>query len=217
MNFDVPHLAVDIETLAWSETSVIATLGATMFHFKNDANLTYQEVLDKTFYVKLDVKDQIRRFGRTTDKDTIEWWKKQPLEVQEMSIKSKDDDVKLDDMMVKFKEYLFLNNFDFYNSYIWTRGIAYDIPKLESSFKRVADDENKNSYNCDFVGYVKPKDKYIINTFRARDIRTFHDLVGDVDNGKWELPSGRPDEFVEHHAKHDIALDVMKLLYLYNN
>lgn len=216
MNFNVPHLAVDIETLAWSETAVITAFAATIFHFEKDKELSYKEIVDKTFYAKLDVKDQLTRFGRTTDKDTIDWWKKQPIEVQEMSIKRKDDDVKADDMLISFKDYLLDNKFDFYNSYIWTRGIAYDIPKVESFIKTIADAEEKNSYNSQFSGYVKNKDKYMLNTFRARDIRTFHDLVADVDNGKWDFPEGRPKEFVEHHAQHDIALDVFKLIHLYN-
>ena len=216
MNFSVPHLAVDLETLAWSEDAVITAFSATIFHFEKDKDLTYKEILDKTFYVKLDSKDQIKRFARKVDKGTMDWWKKQPLEVQEMSIKSKPDDVKADDMLNMFKDFLVENKFDFYNSYIWTRGIAYDIPKVESFIKNVADSEEPNTYNSNFNGYVKNKDKYLVNTFRARDIRTFHDLVADVDNGKWDFPEGRPKEFVEHHAAHDIALDVLKLVHLYN-
>lgn len=219
MNFNVPQLAIDLETLAWSETAVITAWSATIFNFDKDKDLTYNEILDKTFYAKLDAKDQIKRFGRTTDKDTMAWWKKQPLEVQEMSIKSKPDDVKVDDMLVQFKDFLLDNKFDFYNSYVWTRGIAYDIPKIESLIKMVADAETLNSYNEKFSGYVKNKDKYLVNTFRARDIRTFNDLIAfeTVHDGKWEFPEGRPTEFVEHHAQHDIALDVMKMIHLYNN
>lgn len=216
MNFDVPHLAIDIETFAWSETAVITSFAATVFNFNKDKELTYQDVVDKTFYAKLDSKDQMRRFSRTTDKNTIEWWKKQPLEVQDMSIKAKSDDIKADDMLVLFQSYLKENNFDYYNSYVWTRGIAYDIPKIESFIKTIADSETPNSYNQQFSGYVKDKDKYLLNTFRARDIRTFHDLVADTSNGKWDYPNGNPKEFVEHHAQHDIANDVFKLIHLYN-
>lgn len=217
MNFDVPQLSFDIETLAWSETAVITSLAATVFHFKKDADATYQEIVDKTLYFKLDAKDQMKRFGRTTDKGTMDWWKKQPIGVQEMSIKAKPDDVKIDDMLIKLKEYLYLNNFDFHNSYVWTRGIAYDIPKIEHLIKSLADAEESNSYNSTLTGYVKNKDKYLINTFRSRDIRTFHDLVADTDGGKWELPDGNPAEFIEHHALHDNALDVYKMIQLYNN
>lgn len=216
MNFNVPHLALDLETLGWSETAVITAFAATMFHFEKDKDLTYKQIVDKTFYVKLDSKDQLRRFGRTTDKGTMDWWKKQPLEVQEMSIKAKPDDVKADDFVLMFKDFLIENKYDFYNSYVWTRGIAYDIPKIESFIKVVADAEEENSFTQTLNGYTKKSDKYLLNTFRARDIRTFHDLVADVDNGKWEFPDGKPSEFVEHHAQHDTAFDVLKLIHLYN-
>lgn len=217
MNFDAPQLAIDLETLGWSETAVITAFSATIFNFNKDKDLTYPEIVEKTFYAKLNSKDQIKRFGRTTDKGTMDWWKKQPLEVQEMSIKTKPDDVLCDDMLVNFQEFLNKNKFDWYNSYVWTRGIAYDIPKIESLIKDVADAEESNSFNSTFGEYSKKKDKYLVNTFRARDIRTFNDLVGDSNDGKFQMPTGIPPEFVEHHAQHDIALDVLKLLYLYNN
>ena len=67
MNFNVPQLAIDLETLAWSETAVITAWSATIFNFDKDKDLSYQEILDKTFYPKLDAKDHIKRFGRSTD------------------------------------------------------------------------------------------------------------------------------------------------------
>lgn len=217
MNFDVPQLAIDIETLSSGDKAVITAFSATVFHFKKDADLTYKQIFDKTFYAKLDVKDQIKRFNRETDKKTIDWWKKQPIEVQEMSIKAKPDDMKVDEMVVKFKKYIEKFGVDFHNSYVWTRGIAYDIPKVENLIKTIADSDVDNAYNITLDGYVKDRDKYMLNTFRARDIRTFHDLVADTTNGKWEFPGGNPAEFVEHHARHDIALDVAKLIKLYNS
>ena len=36
MNFNVPQLAIDLETLAWSETAVITAWSATIFNFDKD-------------------------------------------------------------------------------------------------------------------------------------------------------------------------------------
>ena len=216
MNFNVPQLLIDIETLGSRDDAVIASFAATVFNF-NEKDATYADILDRTFYVKLDIKDQISRFKRTTDSGTIDWWKKQPREVREMSIIPSADDVKVDEMLCMFRDFLEHNKFDYYNSYTWTRGIAYDIPKVEQLIKAVADAETPNLFNNNFDGYIKNKDKYLLNNFRARDVRTFNDVVGDVNDGKFELPTGRPAEFIEHHAKHDAALDVMRMLYLFNN
>ncbi len=218
MNFDVNQLSIDIETLAQSETSIIATFAACVFNFKEDANATYEDILEKSFYVKLDIMDQVKRFKRTQDSATIEFWKKQDAEVRTATIKPHPDDIKVDEMLNAFKDYLECSGFDYKNSYVWTRGIAYDIPKVESLIKTVADATTENAYNFNFKDrYAKPQEKYLINTFRARDIRTFNDIIGDVSNGIFELPGGNPKGFVKHHAKHDNALDVLRMLHLFNN
>lgn len=118
MNFDVPHLALDIETMGKGERAVITALSAVIWNFENDKDITYDEILKRTLYVKLDVVDQIKRFKRETDKRTLDWWKTQPIEVQEMSIKAKSDDVKVDDALVMLKNYLKEMNFNYKKSYI---------------------------------------------------------------------------------------------------
>ena len=217
MNFKIPHLAIDTETLGKGERAVITAFSACIFNFEEDANLTYDEILKKTFYVKLDVVDQIKRFKRVTDQSTLDWWKTQPLHVQEMSIKKSDADVKVDDAIVMFRDYLKDNGFVFSKSYIWTRGNAFDIPKMETIIEDVALSPIKNSFNKDFNDKTSEKEKKLMNNFRARDIRTYSDLVGDTENGKVTLTKERqPENFIEHHAKHDIALDVFKMLIMYH-
>lgn len=217
MNFDVPHLALDIETLGRGERAVITALSAVIWNFNIDQDISYDDILKRTLYVKLDVLDQIKRFKRQTDQATIDWWKTQPKEVQEMSIKASADDIKIDDALVQLREYLKDMNFDFKKSYIWTRGIAYDIPKIETIIEDVALSPIENSFNKNFDDKTTDQEKKLMNNFRARDIRTYSDLVGDTKNGKINLSKERqPVNFIEHHAKHDIELDVFKMMIMYH-
>lgn len=217
MNFDVPHLALDIETLGRGERAVITALSAVIWNFNIDQDISYDDILKRTLYVKLDVLDQIKRFKRQTDQATIDWWKTQPKEVQEMSIKASAEDIKIDDALVQLREYLKDMNFDFKKSYIWTRGIAYDIPKIETIIEDVALSPIENSFNKNFDDKTTDQEKKLMNNFRARDIRTYSDLVGDTKNGKINLSKERqPVNFIEHHAKHDIALDVFKMMIMYH-
>lgn len=224
MNFDVPHLALDIETMGKGERAVITALSAVIWNFENDKDITYDEILKRTLYVKLDVVDQIKRFKRETDKRTLDWWKTQPIEVQEMSIKAKSDDVKVDDALVMLKNYLKEMNFNYKKSYIWTRGIAYDIPKIETLIEDVGESPIENSFTRTFNPDLTEDDKDVyfydrklMNNFRARDIRTYSDLIGNTDDGKVKLKADRqPPNFIEHHAKHDVALDVFKMMIMYH-
>lgn len=217
MDFSVPQLGIDIETLAMSERSIIATLSAVIWNFDMDANITYDELLERTFYVKLDITDQIKRFGRTKDASTLQFWKTQPKEVREMSLAPSPNDVKIDDAFVALRKYLNDYNFDFKKSFIWTRGIAYDIPKIWSVIEDLKN-TGVNSYNKEFDENTTNSYKDMFNNFRARDIRTYSDLIGNTNNGKFNLPKDvQPSNFIEHHAQHDIALDVFKMMYIYHS
>jgi hypothetical protein len=217
MNFEVPHLAIDIETLGKGERAVITALSAVIWNFEMDKDITYDEILKRTFYIKLDVIDQIKRLKRVTDQSTLDWWKTMPLEVQEMSIKTKPDDIKIDEGLVMLRDYLKEMNFNFKKSYIWTRGIAYDIPKIETIIEDVSLSPVKNAFNKDFTDKTTDSEKKMLNNFRARDIRTYSDLIGNSENGKIKLKeSMQPTNFIEHHAKHDIALDVLKMMFMYH-
>ena len=65
----------DVETLGVESTSVI--LSYAIVYFDPDTRPSYQQLLDKTLFVKLDAKDQIKNYKRTVSKDTIDWWSKQ--------------------------------------------------------------------------------------------------------------------------------------------
>lgn len=197
MNTHSQHLCIDTETLGFTDNAVITSLAITPFYF-NEANVTYEELLARTFYVKIDGKAQIKNMGRKPEKSTLEWWKLQPKHVQEMSVIPHVDDIApllAAEMINKFVRSL---PYEFKASYIFERGMGFDTNKVDTFFRQL-------------------DKKAAINFWRAREIRTFNDLVGDVDDGKWELPEGRPTSFIEHHAQHDAAHDALKLIRMFNS
>lgn len=196
MNLTTRHFAVDIEALAKSEKAIITAISCTYFNFVDD-NRTYDQILENTFFTKIKMKDQKDRYGRVTDKETMDWWKTQPQDAQINSIIPHKDDVTLDVALQQVKQYMKANGYDFRNSYVWTRGIAYDCPKLESA--------------CRDTGIS------VFNSWKFRDSKTFYDIVvPESTNANFDLPNGNPQGFIKHHAKHDVALDVYKMLYLFN-
>lgn len=196
MNLTSQHLSIDTETLAFNDNAIILSIAITPFKLIENT-ITFDELLYRTFFVKLNAKLQHKQLKRVVDKDTVTWWKTQPLEVKKYSFTPNEKDVSPKDALIKLNEFLDSTEYDFKNSYIFERGMGYDTNKIETIFKQ-----------CD----VNLK----LNLWRAREIRTINDLLGDVHNGKWELPTGRPNNFIEHHAKHDAALDALRLIKLFD-
>lgn len=213
MNFNVNHIMLDIETLASSEKCVIPALSALIFNFELDKDATYDELVDRTLFVKFDIKDQIKKYSRVTDKQTLNFWKSQSEDARAYSVKESDIDVSADIGLITLKEYLYTNGYDFKNSYIWSRGNGYDQPKLESFISDIANNTDNEYGKQEFKNN---DDKYILNFWKFRDSKTYTDLIGNTDDAKYYLEEGNPKNFTKHHAQHDSALEVFKMLRMYH-
>lgn len=196
MNTVSQHLCIDLETLAFNDNAIITAIAITPFYF-TEKDVTFDELVERTFYVKCDVKSQ-KLLGRVADKSTIDFWKKQLPEVQKLSSLPSPDDINISECFTLMKQFIKTTKYDFWNSYTWERGMGFDTNKLDTLFRQL-------------------DEKSPMNFWRAREIRTFNDLVGDTTNGKWELPDGRPENFIEHYAKHDAAMDALRLIALFNS
>ena len=71
------HGMIDLETLGVNPDSVVMTLGAIKFNpFQN-------EEPHSPLYLRCDIEEQSEKLGRTIDDSTMEWWGKQPKEIQD--------------------------------------------------------------------------------------------------------------------------------------
>ena len=75
----------DFETLSQNPVDGVvisfAMLNYDPMRFEKDP-YTYQELVDKCNYIKFDVADQVKSYGRKIEKDTVRWWSEQNKEAQ---------------------------------------------------------------------------------------------------------------------------------------
>ena len=97
------NVIFDFESLGLSENSVLLSLGVVVFdtsdfYIQSDGvETTFNKLLKKGLYIKMDVKDQIEKYGRTIDKSTLMWWTEQGEDAQKV-LKKTENDVKLSEM-----------------------------------------------------------------------------------------------------------------------
>lgn len=177
------NIIFDIETLGTAQNTCILTLAAIPFDL--NTRDSFDELLDRGFYCKLDVKDQMKN-GRTYDEKTLKWWKEQSLEARQMNLLPTEQDLLPAEALTK------LNNFiePLYdeNTILWCRGLDFDKPKLEHIYSQ---------YEIEMF----------LRWWKWRDIRTFVDcLTGSID-GKY--PFKTPENFIAHNCLYDCVKDVM--------
>lgn len=182
--------ALDIETLNKRENSVVLSLA--VLHFDETVQYTYQELLDRTCFVKFNLKEQVEKYHRTTDKETIEWWKKQCDFAKQKSLIPSRIDVSLVDGLNTAKEYV--KKYSKGEEIVWTRG-SLDQFALDSI--------------CDDV-----KSDYLFNYSQYRDFRTAIDLLKETSKrGYCNVPNFNREQVIKHDPVHDVAYDAMMLMY----
>lgn len=195
-NFDEHcHLFFDVETLGLYENAVVLSLACVPFYLNK---ITSAVVLaDRGFYVKFDADEQIKTFGRKTDKSTLEWWKKQSEDAKKISVTRYTTDQSLRAGLTKLSDFIEQSEYDPKNSFVWSRGNYFDFPKIESLYRE--------------VGLPMPYNGWMI-----RDARTFFDLLGDT-TGNGYVWYNKPQSLVKHHALHDAAFDAWSMTKLYKD
>lgn len=190
------NLCFDTETLGLYERAVVTSIGCVAFTF--EGNTPYSEMIEYGFFAKFQVEEQIKKYKRVTTPSTMQFWAEQTKEAREKSIMPSPNDVSLEDGLQKLKSWIKESGYDFKNSFVWSRGNAFDFPKIESMYLDA-------DISCPF------------NTWKIRDIRTFIDCLAGTDRGMYDLKNGEPEGFVKHHSLHDAAHDAAKMIEIYQN
>ena len=167
------HIVIDLETLgAYDQDTVILSFAAVPFRFED--NDSFDSLLKRGFYRKINAIEQLKN-GRTKEENTVDWWKQQCHEAQANAFLPAAGDMQ--------------------HSWVWSRGIAFDMPKLESAFHYAGIDN-------------------AVNFWMARDIRTYIDLLTGSERGQY-IMEHEPKEFIKHHCLHDCAHDVAIMQEIY--
>lgn len=192
MTKPVTHLLFDIETLGKRENTVVLTLACVPFTFEERAS--YAQLMERGFYVKFNAQEQIKHYHRSTDKDTINWWKSQSKESREAALFPADDDASMIDGLDALAQYIKGTDYEWKHGYVWARGTYFDFPKIEHM-------------------YDQAEIKIPFNTWKIRDVRTYIDILTGVDNGKYDIQL--PGEFVAHNCLHDCVRDVLSMQQIF--
>lgn len=184
---------IDYETLDKGENCVILSLGAIVFDFNKE--YTFDELIDDSFTgglnLKFEVEDQIKNYGRTISRDTIDWWKGQGEDAQKVICRSPDD-VKFADAVKIFDDFLIREGM-MESSQIYCRGQDFDIPIMKSMYKQ--------------VGISEP-----IKFWNSRDIRTAIQCWTGERRGRNFASEGLyKEQFIKHDAFHDCAAAVIDM------
>lgn len=151
MTKQLRHVMIDNETLDLIPSSKIVSIGAVIFDPR------YGRISDETFYVELDHKAQK---NRTSDKSTVDWWKKQKPEIK----KALRGTMLLEDALEE------LSWFVPDDCKVWGNGATFDISMLENAYRA--------------SGMLEPW-----KFWNVRDVRTIKDMY-ESKRGGWERASG---------------------------
>ena len=116
------HCMIDLETLSVAPNAVILTLGAVHFD-------PYNDEIDDTLYMRLDLDDQ-DRLDRDIDDNTIAWWGKQDPTVMEEAF-SNDNRLSVVDAIDRFHKFAWGCNA------FWSHGATFDLVIIENLYRQL--------------------------------------------------------------------------------
>lgn len=186
------HIILDLETLGIKPNAVVLSIGAAAFTFEGPNN--FNKLIREGFYAKLNVREQVKEYGRKIEPDTAEWWRKRSSEAKEV-LQATPLDWRMADALADLNAWIKKTDYDYRKSYVWCRGNAFDFPKMESMYDQA-------NIKCGYNGWM------------IRDVRTMIDVMAGVSNGKYE-PKDFPSDWIAHNALHDAAGDAFRMVALF--
>ena len=194
------HTLVDLETLGTQGDAVVLDVAVIVYDLEKDKDVPIPDLLDaKSATFKLNVSEQVEKYGRLIDSGTVDWWMNQSLDAQQKVLPSADD-LSLDAMRQKLVAFLDDMGYNPDKGFVWQRG-NLDVVWLDSIWR-----------NLELDG----KD-YPLKWYKARDIRTAVDLAGissklnGYADNVWSLVKKEIPGFTKHNSLHDLGMDVLNL------
>lgn len=182
----------DFETLSTDRVNgVVLSFAMLQFapsRFTNpELSYTYDSLLAETKFIKFNVEEQVKKYGRKIDKKTLEWWNEQGAEAKKQ-LKPSPDDRSISELY----DFFVLHSPTNLNT-VYTRGNTFDPILLD--------------YICQQTDRSMPYPFWM-----DRDTRSIIDgLAWDSGLKNSFMPDECANKFVHHDARHDITLDVMRL------
>ena len=130
----MPHIMVDLETLATSPDAVVVSIGAVEFSpcpppYRGQFN----PVLGRKFYRVLSPLEQEQE-GRKINEATLEWWQNQTDEARAVLALAANGGMVYRDALLEFTEWCFAEGSDAKQIVLWGNGADFDNVILSSMY-----------------------------------------------------------------------------------
>ena len=184
----------DIETLSQDQhRGVIVSLALLNFDMnrvKYGPDYTWEELLDlHVNYVKFDVTQQVKEYGRKICPDTLQWWQGQGKDALDQ-LKPSSDDIDLKEMYSWF-----ISN-TLNDDVVYTRNNTFDPVFIQ--------------FICSQFGDPMPHKWWAIRDTKS----TIDGMTWGQDIDDKFIPEGLEGVFIAHDPRHDVVMDVMRMQYL---
>ena len=188
------HVIFDFETLSQDPVhGVVVSMAMLNFNelrFTSSDKYVYGELVSDAKFIKFNVEEQVKDFGRKIEPSTLEWWGKQSKQAQKI-LKPSDDDRSITELYDFFIEHM-----PDYPAKIYTRRNTFD-PIFMTSLMKAS-------------GKPKP-----YQWWDVRDTISYMEgLTANTSINTAFIPEGLEEHFVAHDPRHDIAMDVMRIQHL---
>lgn len=193
---------IDYETLGNAPEGAVVDLAIVCFKDDPYNPPTFQELISSGLQVKFQILAQKQNgsYPRKFDKDAIEWWKLQSVEAR-ACLSASINDVSLADGVRLVEDYLKSNNVDPWKSLGWCRGQSFDFSIMVDMIRQVHN--TRETFELEWCKF-----------WNQRDVRTGIERTL-MKRGMTEcpLPTGTLTGFIAHNSIHDVAKDILGLLY----
>jgi hypothetical protein len=190
-------ILIDFETFGNPHTSRVVS--AAMVEFDRNKTETIEDIMARVEFMQLDYRHE-EQSNWVIDKATVDWWKSQPDDVREKSLRIDKNSKHLSDFVTAIDG--MLNNFDSSKDFIWSRGNSFDIPVMDRIFIKMGKS-------------ISPESPFY-NLFRVRDVRTFVDAVAIATSNNKKLNGYLYNVIPDSYKKfsHDPVYDVARDAFL---
>lgn len=183
----------DIETLSQDQHRGVivslALLNFDMHRVKYGPDYTWEELLQRVDYVKFDVAQQVKEYGRKICPHTLLWWQGQGKDALDQ-LKPSSDDIDLKEM------------YSWFISNTLNANVAYT---------------RNNTFDPVFIQFICSQfgDPMPYHWGATRDIKsTIDGMTWGQDIKDNFIPEGLEGVFIAHDPRHDVAMDIMRMQYL---
>lgn len=187
-------IIIDFETLSKDpKTCAVVSCAVLEFDeskFISDTPYTFESLFFHTGFIKFDVADQVKNYGRKITKETLDWWNNQGEDAKKMIHPSK-----MDQPITNFVDFIVNNcNTNSFNR-VYVRGVAFDSIILEELYKLcnspIPFHWSKYRDTRSFIDGLTYGTE-IVNNFMLDDLKTT----------------------ILHDPRHDVILDVLRMQFL---